>query len=271
VQTNFTCAWYGFFADWMAKRITSDPDLQDLVVEYVPGEKRIMCLNRRPHEHRLLLATMLNQAKIIDRLAISFPKNFKEDSNYMTRRYKDLNPLWAKLADMFHGRIDFLNSSFYELDNTVLPLIADTEDFATNHAHDFNVAFYSKFPVNVITETLFFTRGVFPSEKVWKPMCQGQIFLIAGSANFLNSLRQMGFKTFSPWIDESYDQIDDDLERMVAIVAEINRLVKLPEEEFLSILDNCKQTILHNQNLILNSIEVNKLIGYQIRTILNQI
>ena len=69
----------------------------------------------------------------------------------------------------------------------------------------------------------------------------------------------MGFKTFSPFINEEYDTIIDHLERAEVLVQEIKRIIELPEKEFKEIIDNCSEAIKHNQKLILNNSEVKRL------------
>ena len=225
-QNNFNIVWYGFFAEWISNRVESKPQ----PVNYIAGNKRLMCLNRRPHPHRMVLASMLERESLIDKIEISFPKHMSEAGPYRTAGH-----------------------------DKKLPLIADTDDFATNHATDFNVDLYKNFPINIVTETLFFTQNVFPSEKLWKPMAQGQLFLVMGAKDFLPSLRSMGFKTFSPFINEEYDTIVDHLERAEVLVREIKRIIELPEKEFKDILINCQEAIKHNQSLILNNSEVKRL------------
>jgi hypothetical protein len=90
-------------------------------------------------------------------------------------------------------------------------------------------------------------------------MAQGQLFLVMGAKDFLPSLRSMGFKTFSPFINEEYDTIVDHLERAEVLVREIKRIIELPEKEFKDILINCQEAIKHNQSLILNNSEVKRL------------
>jgi hypothetical protein len=46
--------------------------------------------------------------------------------------------------------------------------------------------------------------------------------MVNGSRS-LASLRKIGFKTFSPIIDESYDDDTDDISRMIKIVNEIKK------------------------------------------------
>ena len=49
-------------------------------------------------------------------------------------------------------------------------------------------------------------------------------------------LRKMGFLTFSPFINETYDFIMDNTQRLQAIYNEIRRLNRLPTESFQKLL-----------------------------------
>jgi len=260
VQPNMRCAWYGFFADWVAKRI---PKNQELSTKYQPGNRRIMCLNRRPHEHRMLLAAMIERTGITDKIALSFPQGLNEEQDYQLPGYDDVNKLWRKFCRKSQGWLDYLDPAWQSL-SAKLPLIADTSDFDTNHAQDLNIDFYKKHPINVITETIFFTRGTFPSEKIWKPIAMGQIFIPVAGSFFLRELRKMGFKTFEPWINEEYDLIDDDHERAAAIVKEMRRLVEMPEEEFLNVIENCQSIVQHNQRLFLDRTQLQEIVSTQL-------
>jgi len=251
---NFNIVWYGFFAEWISNRVESTPDS----ITYKKGDQRLMCLNRRPHGHRMLLASMLQKENLIENIGISFPKHMQEAGPYRTAGHENVKLWWKKFVDYQDGHVDHLIEPFNDLFKK-LPLIADTSDFDTNHATDFNIDLYKRFPINIVTETLFFTQNVFPSEKLWKPMAQGQIFLIMGAKGFLPALRSMGFKTFSPYINEEYDTVTDHLERAEVLVKEIKRIISLPEDEFNQILINCQKAIKHNQKLILNNIEVKRL------------
>ena len=56
---------------------------------------------------------------------------------------------------------------------------------------------------------------------------------------FLSDLRKIGYKTFSPYIDETYDTIDDNEQRLLALVNEVKRIHNLPDNEYKILLDNC--------------------------------
>ncbi len=66
---------------------------------------------------------------------------------------------------------------------------------------------YTDAYVELVTETT--TDFFFVTEKTVKPLAFGLCFVMIGCYRFLNHLRRLGFKTFHPHIDESYDQIID--------------------------------------------------------------
>ena len=79
----------------------------------------------------------------------------------------------------------------------------------------------------------------FPTEKTYKLLSCGRPFLAYTTPYFLKELREMGYKTFGRFIDESYDKIEDDDERRIALANEIERISKLPEEEYKYIRGSC--------------------------------
>ena len=66
---------------------------------------------------------------------------------------------------------------------------------------------YTDAYVELVTETT--TDFFFITEKTVKPLAFGLCFVMIGCYRFLGHLRRLGFKTFHPYIDESYDQIKD--------------------------------------------------------------
>ena len=46
---------------------------------------------------------------------------------------------------------------------------------------------------------------VFMTEKIWKPIMAQHVFVVHGNHLYLQKLREMGFKTFGNYFDESYD------------------------------------------------------------------
>ena len=68
----------------------------------------------------------------------------------------------------------------------------------------YNQTFYT-----AMIETTIHNDFAMFSEKEAKPIIAKRPFVIFGSAGHLKALRSLGYKTFDPVIDESYDQILD--------------------------------------------------------------
>ena len=74
---------------------------------------------------------------------------------------------------------------------------------------------------SVVTETIYDYPYTFRTEKIWKPILMAHPFVVAANKGYLKDLRNAGFKTFSDYIDESYDQIDCPVARADAIICAI--------------------------------------------------
>ena len=104
--------------------------------------------------------------------------------------------------------------------------------------------------IHIIGETYFRDPAVFFSEKTYKPIMLRKPFIILGQHRSLETLRDLGFKTFAPYIDESYDQISDPQIRMRAVANEISRLDKLSAGEFSKQLGHMEDACEHNFHVI---------------------
>lgn len=65
---------------------------------------------------------------------------------------------------------------------------------------------------------------VFVTEKTFKPLLVGHPFVAVGGKHQLQHLRNLGFKTYSGFIDESYDDLEYPGERLRAVSDEVARL-----------------------------------------------
>jgi hypothetical protein len=68
----------------------------------------------------------------------------------------------------------------------------------------------------------------------------------------LSKLKELGYKTFSPYIDESYDEEINDYERLKMIVNEIERLSNLSEPQLVEFLTAVKEIVEYNYQLLTN-------------------
>ena len=105
------------------------------------------------------------------------------------------------------------------------------------------------------TETIFnYVKGqhtsIFFSEKIYKPIVLKHPFILLGRTHSLKVLREHGYKTFSPFIDESYDDIVEDHLRMDAVVRELQRLDNFSENDWLKFQENITEILEHNARVL---------------------
>lgn len=71
---------------------------------------------------------------------------------------------------------------------------------------------------SVVTETVCEYPYSFRTEKIWKPMIMGHPWICCANRGFYRDLRDLGFKTFHSLIDESFDLIDNNEQRIDAML-----------------------------------------------------
>lgn len=129
--------------------------------------------------------------------------------------------------------IEFIDDSVYPVSDVIFSKLVDS------HIH-------------IVCETMLNDgfNGVSLTEKTYKPIVAGKPFIIFGQTKILQLLRNQGFKTFHPIIDESYDNIEDNDLRMKTICQELKRINELPHEKLLELIENCNDVIEHNLRLV---------------------
>ena len=105
----------------------------------------------------------------------------------------------------------------------------------------------------VVTEDILEAESMFFSQTTYKPIVSLTPFIMFGSLYMMKNLREVqGFKTFSPWIDESYDEEENHEKRLYMIVDEIKRLCNIPRKEMNEWYYEMKDILIHNQKHLLN-------------------
>ena len=102
--------------------------------------------------------------------------------------------------------------------------------------------------ISIILETIFDDR-IHLTEKTCRALACGHPFLLANGPGCLKYLQKYGFKTFHPWINESYDCEKDADKRLNCIVDEMNRLCNLSQSEINVVLDECNKIANYNKKL----------------------
>jgi hypothetical protein len=202
--------------------------------------KKFLSFNRfmdRPN--RTGVAYLVLKYNLLPDGYFSFLCNSKDDYEDQLRLL-DLptEPFADAIREMVPRQIDTQH-----LDSAELP----TFFTVTNYKKDL----YQNSYIHIVTETQFESSATpFFSEKTWRPILNLQPFVYLGNPLSLNTLRTLGFKTFSPFINESYDLETDPVNRFALIDQEISRLGKLSVDEIHEWYTSIKEILLHNQKLL---------------------
>lgn len=81
--------------------------------------------------------------------------------------------------------------------------------------------------LHVVNETVFYDQKLHLTEKIFKPIVSKRPFVLVAAPGNLAYLRSYGFQTFDNWIDESYDDIEDNDLRLAAITEQIEKISSL--------------------------------------------
>lgn len=228
--------------------------------------KKFLCYNRNVKPHRLYITAMLISKNLIDQGFFSMywlggkEHGMHEDTNYSTSILELFFPkTWNLAADILNNNRD------------KFPI---TLSLGTNNAHNMHeitpedFAHYDDAYFGIITETKYFhdnptdlfllksdlsLDGYLFSEKTYKFIAGKLPFIIVGVPGSLQALRELGYKTFHPYINEAYDAIQNDEDRMIAIINEIERLCGLNDTKWLTIQEKLQSIIEHNFNILKNT------------------
>jgi hypothetical protein len=223
------------------------PDNQiDRRVQINVKPKKFLSMNGCPRTPRRLIVSWLLKNGLLKESFYSFDSSKVEryENNLLLDKYDVITSDCSMelkepliLSKMFDSdQFDRIKEEdVYYFDNSYFSLIQetfydDTLDSSTN-----DISFY---PCTFITE------------KTYRPIYFKHPFIMVGPKGTLAGLREYGFKTFSPYFDESYDEIDDPVLRLGAILNETMRLCGLTDDQWLTIQQALLPIVEYNYNIL---------------------
>jgi hypothetical protein len=200
-------------------------------------EYKYICLNRRPHAHRLAMFLELydkTSGGILTQWPDSGGPTMVHDSSVKARLlYKDTAHLFDK----------------YPLDN-LLPVKfegdvnADIENPVSEHGEQAD-KYYNSY-CHFVSETFFDDPGIFFSEKIFKPILYMQPFVLICQPGAVQALRDMDYDVFDDWIDHSYDNEPDPETRFKMVFEQMRRVAETPLETLHEINKGFKYRYIQN-------------------------
>lgn len=158
-------------------------------------------------EYRLKFLELIYQAQLVSDSVCYFNEvSANQKCYYMD--YEFQNPkLKISSIDLAQGLtksvVDSSASGYYDVDD-----IASTN-------------------ISIILETQFDGSKIHLTEKICRALACGHPFVLAAGTGALAYLKHYGFKTFDPWLDESYDLETDSVQRLQKIVDTMKKFTSL--------------------------------------------
>jgi len=132
-----------------------------------------------------------------------------------------------------------------------MPLKIDDSNFSGKLPRNLYLDSY----INIVSETNFINMQngydiSFVTEKTFNAIANNQMFIIVGHAGSLDLLKSLGYKTFDSVIDESYDTIVNNGDRLEAVTCEIVRFLSRPHKDIQDDYAKVQDIVMHNRNLL---------------------
>jgi hypothetical protein len=222
-------------------------------------DKYFLLLNRAPRIHRMALISWLHSRNLLKDTFTSFPS--EELAPYKFSKKVHLSEYFSNMLFVDKKTKSDALLGWKDLENNHLPLIVDVDEWDTNHYGTSVDWLYSRTFFSIVTESIFEDVSVFLDEKVWKPIYNYHPFIILGCPNSLKKLREVGFKTFEPFINESYDTEVNPGKRMGMVVDEVERLCSMSFDELKKWHKNLIPILKYNKSFLKeDKYQFNKLI-----------
>ena len=212
------------------------------------ARRRFLLLNNQARAHRIFLFERLLERGLLAEGLVSFNCRIMEE--FGKSSLKELRRFYAGESDTE------LRARCERLDAHDLPRRLDLDEAEARAIGRDPRAWFAP-PWRLFQDTCFSVvtetdmgdgrRQRRFTEKSLKPLFAGHPFVVAGQPGTLAALRELGFRTFQPLIDERYDEVTDPALRAQRVVDEVGRLCTLDAGEFSAGFRALLPTLHHNQ------------------------
>lgn len=203
-------------------------------ISFKPIDDKYLYLSyaRQPRDQRIALCSRLLKNKLLNKGRVSLGK-FHYFSNH---DYIDSPEIIQELSNLTPIEID--------------------RPLQYNLAMDLTLEDYENTFITITNETLTSEDTLFLSEKIWKPIIVGHPFMVIGNTGTLQYLKNLGYKTFDKWLDESYDLEPDFLKRVNKVVDILKIFNSTSIENLQKIREEMQEVLDYNKNHFINLLKI---------------
>jgi hypothetical protein len=222
---NITLVYTDFAQIW-ARQIY--PHIKNLPIASNQFNKRFAGLFGRHDMYRLKFCRYLHE-RYLDDSILSYNSNRGNWNHRFAQEFKDDQDWYIKNCPIL---LDF---------NVARSWVPYQDSLSTISK------WYNEYFIEIVSETDPYSNRFF-TEKTLKNFFLGKPFLLFSGKGSLEYLRKMGYETFSPWIDETYDSYSG-FDRLQFIVKEIDRLATISLHDIQIIHQELTPIFNHNRLL----------------------
>ena len=111
-----------------------------------------------------------------------------------------------------------------------------------------NAAPYVDTYFSLVTETVFNYPYSFRTEKIWKPIAMAHPWIAVANQGYYRDIQNLGFQTFGHLIDESFDDIENNQQRIERIAEVVEDLC---QQDLQTFLEAAQEICKYNQQHLL--------------------
>jgi len=213
-----------------------------------------------PRVQRWIMLAKLIESKLIEKTHFSvFENKAVILDNIIGAIRRSKNPDLSKLLDK---TLNTIMKSPY--DYPVVLSCSPSEPRQQHMINDGDADLFLDTHVSIISETSYFKKFsmstenfwnfhedfTFLTEKTFRAIAMLHPFILMARPHTLSALRQLGYKTFHPYIDENYDTIEDDVKRLEAVYSSIEKLSKMTEKQWDQFERNIFPIVIYNKEVM---------------------
>jgi hypothetical protein len=209
-----------------------------IYIDEAEFDKKILCYNGVVRTHRKYFFYKIYNNPLLN---VNTNISLQKDCTYFNYKTQ------FEISDTENYDINnfFLKHNFnWEIDGLYIPN-------KVNPSNLFNIDTIKSHFLYLVTESLVNNNTLFISEKTFKPIYSFRPFIILGTPNTLNKLKEMGFKTFDKWWDESYDTESNLTKRVDKILNILEFICNKDNNDLICMLKEMEEILIHNHNLFM--------------------
>ena len=219
-----------------------------------------VCYNGTKKHHRMILLNELKRLNLENKGIISLLCTHPEHHDYSDSNFTDgyWETYFNDIGYPYKFESNFFTSHKLFPDKNILTVGKGEWPMGSGGKAGFyfNKLHFEQNYFSIVSETYPSTPNLNEddtnsfTEKTIKAMLTSP-FIINGERGVLDNLKKLGFETFPEWFDESYDDMDSDINKIIFIGTQIEKICSMDISEVHKLYVKTLPKIVYNQNKLI--------------------